>query len=304
MWAMVTMRGVFGVLTIIIVSYIWVGFAQDMSGVIMEDLAADSTQAEKVTEHETSSGVINTTINNEINTWTDNHTTDPLIPLEHIPVATYMPHPSSWETSTESVLAFDSDSSKESDVAKDWWDGGTNTEPSRCNQRPTVLQPYDIIFEPFCAEEVFESSITKPGVIEQGDSEYFKSEIEENNGLFLVVFDPCGTTTRHADIMFSPLIDTNQHNAHTANELPPKSVMINLKGQIYFLSGTHPTDDIISTNYYQHTLETPLQLIERTQANDWSWTWWFGVQPEYSLLIPQYQQLDSYQGTLTRTLIY
>lgn len=187
------------------------------------------------------------------------------------------------------------------EIDKEW----DRWREDKCEILPTILQPYDIVFEPFCGEDVFSSNILKPWLIVQWQSEYFSFNEGSKPGLFLVVYDPCGIILWHTDILISDLDDKNTHNKYIAPALTANSIFIDQQEIIYNLSGTSPTRDISVMSYIKAQASTPLQMMQRTQLSvKWEWLWRYGIQPDYTLLIPQYQQVDNYEGTITRTLMY
>jgi hypothetical protein len=174
-----------------------------------------------------------------------------------------------------------------------------------CNWLPTILQPYDIVFDSFSTDEVFSGSLIKSWNIEQGKAMYFTPTRAKDPDLFLVVFDPCGKIWRHADVLLSDLLDTNTQNNILAPALSCDSIAISQTKQVHFLSWTESTNQIIAHEYNNLSASQAIQLLEKIQMTpDAIWTGRFGVQPSYIIYIPQYQQTDTYEGTITWTLMY
>lgn len=174
-----------------------------------------------------------------------------------------------------------------------------------CSIAASVENAYDIDFGGFNANDVFTGSITNTGTITSGNATLHTSNVPSvpTPGYYLVVMDKCATSNRHADILASSMVDQNTANNITGTAIPAANLKLQNSGVVYFLDTT-PFNSEISANAINTdtSFSTALQLIQRNAGtNPVGWKYW--VKPSYKLIIPQFQQMDTYKGTITWTVI-
>lgn len=168
---------------------------------------------------------------------------------------------------------------------------------------PTALQPYDIDFFSFSADQVFDMSIDKFGKPVTWTSVPHTSNVNASLQLYLAVLDECWKNDRHADIIASDLQDMNTFNSFTWVSIGSGNLWLQNNGVTYYLDWTPVNTEITAAAIYGYlSMNTAIQLLTRVTGTDGStWTYW--VQPEYKMVIPAYQQPDNYKGSISRTVI-
>lgn len=176
-------------------------------------------------------------------------------------------------------------------------DGETKLGWEECFLPPSVEAAYSISFGSFNSDDVFDGQAYKDGSIVPNGG----GDGPSNN--HLVVLDRCGTTSRHADILASDMNDLNEYNTTSAPSISATNLELRNDGTVYFLNWTPENSEVTSSTYSSFTMfGTALQLMQRTAGENPVW-WVYGVQPDYRLIIPQFQQPDEYEGTITWTVI-
>lgn len=174
---------------------------------------------------------------------------------------------------------------------------------SACVVEPTVHVPYDINFGQFNYMDVANADKTNTWAVEIWWSATYTSDI---NGawLFLAVEDPCATFERSANLLADDMADQNTLNTTTAGVIPKANVRMQYAGwALHLLNATASNTDVAAVAFADFIgLEETRTLLTRDTLDDQKWGI-FGVQPNYELIIPQYQQADSYEGVIIWDII-
>lgn len=182
----------------------------------------------------------------------------------------------------------------------------TTLNSKGCGVATSVEEAYDIDFGTFNGSDVFTWTKTNNGFITSGAATSHTSNVPSitTTGYYLVVVDRCATSSWHADLLASSMSDQNTTNTVTATAIPANNLKLQANGIAYFLD-TSPSNSEVSANSVGTDTSfgsSPLQLLQRTAWTNPVW-WRYGVSPSYKLIIPQYQQMDTYKGTITRTVL-
>lgn len=166
-----------------------------------------------------------------------------------------------------------------------------------CFLPASVEAAYSLDFGSFSSDDVFDWIAYRDGSIVPNGG------WDGPSNSHLVVIDRCGSTSRHADLLASDMVDDDQYNATTAPNIHASNLELTNDGTVYFLNWSPENWEVTSTTYWDYTMfNNALQLLQRTAWENPVW-WVYGVQPDYRLTIPQFQQPDIYEGTITWTVI-
>ena len=191
-------------------------------------------------------------------------------------------------------------------VSDSWWSDVmcSTGNPPVCDFSVTVEQVYDINFWEFNSDDVFDGDHINAWTIDGTHAISHVSNFPSNSlaGLYLVVEDQCGDTSRHADIIVSNLVDQDVFNTTSWADIPAENIKLSTDGQVYFLDTTVNNNEVSASSYIDASFDQAIQLIERNLWSDTSW-WLYGVAPSFELTIPQHQQPDIYKWTITWTVI-
>jgi hypothetical protein len=184
--------------------------------------------------------------------------------------------------------------------------GKTVLWPKECGTATSIENAYDINFGTFNGSEVFDGTKTNTGTVNSGGNALLHTSNVPSVGIpdyYLVVLDKCATLSWHADILASSMTDQNIANSVTWTAIPAANLKLQNDGIAYFLD-TSPSNFEVSANAVgsDTSFNTALQLLQRSAWANPVW-WKYGVKPTYRLVIPQFQHVDTYKGTITRTVI-